>query len=134
MEEISTPTKNKGGRPKGATGQRSQLARAIMIEMNHDPLRALIAIAKRRKTPLELKIKANAAMLPFAHPKLSTVFIHSKKTVDVYVTQLQELARVDPALAEAMERVSLASTAAMQRQLPAPDGDIIDVTPRPSEA
>ncbi len=127
MDEIITPTKKKGGRPKGATGQRSQLARAIMIEMNHDPLRALIAIAKRRKTPLDLKIKANAAMLPFAHPKLSTVFVHTKKTVDVYVTQLQEMAKADPLLAEAMEKLSLASTAAMRMQLP--EGDVIEVTP-----
>ena len=133
MDEIITPVKHAGGRPKGSTGHRSQLAREIMVDLNYDPLRALIAIAKRRKTPLDIKIKAAAAMLPFAHPKLSAVFVHRKKEVDIYVAQLQHLAAADPLLAEAIERVSLAATEASRLQLSPSSGAVIDVQSESSD-
>src|ERR1700678_1632890 len=46
-------------------------ARAILDEIDFDPIRHLAAIARAPNTPLDLQIQAARHLLPFAHPRLA---------------------------------------------------------------
>jgi hypothetical protein len=126
-----TKVKRPVGRPKGSVGRLTTVARELMVKTNFDPLEALLRIAKNRRTPLELRIKAAAAAVPFLYPKLSTTFIHSRREADISITQVQQMAFENPLVAEAMERISLAiSQAPSKRQIlpPSDDTRVVDVT------
>lgn len=48
-----------------------QRARAMLDELNFDPIRHLVAVARNPNTPLDLQVDACRFMLPFAHPRLA---------------------------------------------------------------
>lgn len=109
----------------------TKVARQLLVDVNFDPLEGLLRVAKNRRVPLDLRIKAMAAAVPFVYPKLSTTVIHAQVENNVTVTQIQQLAMADPELADAFEKISLAMSAAARRALPPPD--VIDVRPEPQQ-
>ncbi len=96
------------GRPKGSLGRKSQLARDLCEKLNFDPLEALLKLCKSRKYSAELRAGWMADCLPYIHAKLSTTFVSAKVDSMTTVThQLLDLAHKDPALAMALETLSL---------------------------
>jgi hypothetical protein len=112
------------GRPKGAVGRRTQLARDLVEKLNFDPLEALLKLARNRRYSVELRAGWMRDCLPFIHAKLSTTFISGKVDTTSTVThQLLESAWKDPELAAAMQTLSLALSAPREE-------NVIDVEPR----
>jgi hypothetical protein len=97
------------GRPRGRKNLfRNSRASEICMELGLDPLRELLKIARRRKTPLDLKIQAWAHCLRYVHPSLSTTHIQAR-TESVVTTsrQLTLVLEKRPDLAGALEALAI---------------------------
>ena len=121
-EQILAPRKS--GRPRGAKNLfRNARAAEICVELGIDPLREMLKIARRRKTPLELKIQAWAHCLKFVHPALTTMHVNAKTESTINVArQMTLVLERKPELADAMEKLAIEMAVAIDQQT-------IDVTP-----
>jgi len=99
------------GRPKGSVSKRTQVARDLIEKLNYCPLENLLKIARARRYSIEIRMDAMKAALPFLYPKLSTVFMNAKTDSTVDVRHYVEAAMADPALAAAMQTISLGLSA-----------------------
>lgn len=106
--EILEP-RRKRGRPAGAANlYRNAKAAEVCASLNLDPLRELLKIARRRKTPLDLRVQAYAHTLKYIYPALSTVAVHSKNEVSVDVARtMRVVLERRPELADSLERFAI---------------------------
>jgi len=107
-EQILTSKKGRG-RPRGAENKfRNKRAAEILEELKVDPLRELIRIARRRKTPLDLRIACWAHVIKYCHPALSTTHVTAKTETSINVArQMTLVLERRPELADAMEKLAL---------------------------
>jgi hypothetical protein len=66
------------GRPKGSLGTKAKLARAIVEELDFDPLRFLLRVAKNKRYDINLRVKAASDCLNVIHPRLASQHISAK--------------------------------------------------------
>jgi hypothetical protein len=96
------------GRPKGALNRGRACAAEICEKLNIDPLEALLSIAKRRSTPLDIKVDCLKAAAKFCHPALSTTAVLAKIDSVIDIRKSAERILANPELAEYAEKLSLA--------------------------
>lgn len=74
MPAGSKPGEKRGGRKPGIPNKINAALRGlVLLEEGHDPIRALIAIAKHPKASLELRCKANAELAGYVYAKRKAV-------------------------------------------------------------
>jgi hypothetical protein len=113
----------KPGRPAGALNRGRQSARDLMEKLHCDPLAALIKIARKKSTPLDLKIDCLKAAAKYCYPALTAAKIEA--SVETTITDLRQQIAViasNPELQAAAERLALALAASTQE-----DPETIDV-------
>ena len=96
------------GRPVGSEGAKNRTARQICEELGCDPVEALVRIARRRSTPLELRIDCLKSLLKFCWPALSTAQIDAHVRSEVLTKMQLTAIMTKPELADAAEVIALA--------------------------
>lgn len=70
----SKPGERRGGRQKGTPNKvNGDLRGLILLELGHDPIKALIEIAQHPKASLELRCKANTELAGYVYAKRRAV-------------------------------------------------------------
>lgn len=120
-----------GGRQKGSISKKNrELADETFARLNFNPIERLCAIARRRSTPLELRIRALAELARYHSPRLASTVIKAEVSGEITARRITELA-ADQRTFAIMEELALALAAPTgRRALPAAD-DVIDVEPEP---
>lgn len=112
---------------RGPNRFRTANAAETIAEMNCNPLRELLMIARRRKTPLDLRIQCYAHCLKFCFPALSTQHITALTESHVYAKNMTMALDKAPHLAAALEELSLMLTMGPANDNQPPT--IIEITP-----
>jgi len=109
--------------------------RSYLDEVAVNPIAELLKLARRKATPVDVRAKIYVEICKFAYPRLSTVAVQHSGKLDHSHEHIQSI-MLDPALAEAAEKLSLALTSQIQvaqpPRLPAA-GDVFDVEPLPAD-
>lgn len=99
-----------------------------MERLKCDPLESLLRIVKNKRLSFEVRMDAAKAAAPYCYPRLATVFMNAKVESHSTVSHLIEAAHKDPALALAMQELSL-KLSEIDRDARRKPPEVIDVTP-----
>ena len=64
---------NPNGRPKGSISAKTRMVQTKLEELDYDPIKAMVELAKDEETPVAVKAKLASELAGFVYPKRKAV-------------------------------------------------------------